>query len=1682
MARSAELKKLIKKRNSIKSSIETINNYIETFNPSTQSIRQVSTRLTKLNELMEKLSSVQDDIIDLGEEYEQEQDDENERLHAENNYYTLKSVMEELVAKQTDDNLTNVASTSHLSVGDSVRLPTIQPPVFNGKLEDWSSFIDTFNALFHNNTALNDVQRLHYLKTSVSGTASDIIKNFSITSENYKVAYDELVRQYENKGLTIQSHIRALLQSPKVNTASTVELRNLHHHVSSHVRALKALGQPVQFWDAWLVTLICGQLDATTAGEWQLRQDTKELPTYASIELFLSKRVSAYEAGMISNCSTDKPSKSKLSNQNNKSFFTRSSDVKVTKCPLCSAPHKLYSCDKFNKLTIHDRRQTVAKLSLCYNCLNAGHRVESCYFPNCPKCGLRHNSKLHEDKGVSQIPKPAVPQDENNDNIVTFSQEVQSHSEETVLLATAIIHIYNNNGQRYKCRAVLDSGSQLNFIDQNFAKKLGLNFYQNDFSITGVGSMTSSAKYFSKTIISSRLGSHSFNVTLHSLPVIVPALPAKLINQSILNIPDHILGKLADPQFGVPGPIDILLGADIFFGTLGSGKWPLSKHSALYQTDFGWIIAGKLPILSHNNTSFTTVSSSSALSLCTSIANSKRIEENMAEDIFNSTYTQNASGRFIVKLPFKQDPSCLGDSRSMARRRFLNLEKKLIKDATLARSYKAFMDEYRDLGHMELADLDYQGPTYYLPHHAVFKLDSATTKVRVVFDGSAVASSGLSLNDILLRGPKVQPDLIQILWRFRIHNIVITADVAKMYRQVLVSSEDCNLQRIFFRASPDEASQEYKLNTVTYGTKSASYLATRCLHQVFLDSHDNSVKRILAQDFYVDDLLSCGRSEDECFEIHQRLQLILNQVGFPLRKWCSSSRSLINRIPHANADPNFMVKLNEEDMISTLGLLWQPTTDTFHFAVKDWSAPTCMTKRSLLSDINSVYDPIGLITPVLIKGKIFLQQLWTFKLDWDDAIPKDLQVRWTKFYSSLQSLTQLKIPRRVILEDYVKLELHGFCDASQEAFGGCVYLRSTTTADIVGVKLLTSKSRVAPMQHSTIPRLELCGALLVAELMSEVKTELKSLNIIIASYDVYLWTDSTIVISWIRSQSLFQVYVANRLARILDLTTSNQWFHVPTNHNPADLITRGVDAGSISSSQRWWTGPTWLSNERTVWPSVPTLPSEIPELRPVKLILTTVQPSSVWISNTYSNWMKLLRITVLVWRFTVNCSPVSRQREQKIVGPIRSEELHWAKQFWLLKTQAEAFPEEMAALKVGRLIPRHSCLKQLNPFIDTFGLLRVGGRLANAPIADSKKISNCTSFQRSIAKQTVSRCIQCFRSRPKFIPPFMAPLPRERVTIVRPFSNVGVDYCGPFTIRSGLRKVSSTKGYVCVFVCLVTRAVHLELVSSLTTADFLATLSRFMSRRGQVLNIYSDNGTNFVGADRELQRKLQEFNKDNKIHDFLAVKGITWHFIPPSSPHFGGLWESAVKAAKKHLYCISKGVTMTYDETTTLLCQIEAVLNSRPITPLSSSPSDFTALTPGHFLVGGPLMLPPEPDISNVRLNRLRRFQLMQSQMQGFWKRWSSEYLPQVQKRGKWTKPTRNVEVGDLAILKDDTLPPLHWHLVRIIKTNPGQDGIVRAATVRNSAGLEFKRPVVKLAILPTTQDEPHIDIIASNL
>lgn len=334
-----------------------------------------------------------------------------------------------------------------------------------------------------------------------------------------------------------------------------------------------------------------------------------------------------------------------------------------------------------------------------------------------------------------------------------------------------------------------------------------------------------------------------------------------------------------------------------------------------------------------------------------------------------------------------------------------------------------------------------------------------------------------------------------------------------------------------------------------------------------------SIKRIISQDFYVDDLISGADSIESVKNIYHKLQHTLEQYGLPLRKWCSSSSQFVDLIPNNQSDTNFVISMIDNSTVATLGLLWQPSTNKFLFSVGNWCPPLKMTKRSLLSDIHSVFDPIGLVSPALIKGKIFIQQLWALKIRWDDVISDDLQHRWTKFYSSLKQLNQIVIPRRVIIDDTSNMQIHVFSDASQEAYGACAYIRSKTSDGDIEVRLYMSKSRVAPIKSSTIPRLELNGALLAAELAKDIREELTLLHIKVPSSSVFLWSDSSIVIAWIQSKCNFQSYVANRIARIQDVSIPDQWRHVSMKENPADLVSRGIDAESISQSNLWWHGP-----------------------------------------------------------------------------------------------------------------------------------------------------------------------------------------------------------------------------------------------------------------------------------------------------------------------------------------------------------------------------------------------------------------------------------------------------------------------------------------------------------------------------
>ena len=362
-------------------------------------------------------------------------------------------------------------------------------------------------------------------------------------------------------------------------------------------------------------------------------------------------------------------------------------------------------------------------------------------------------------------------------------------------------------------------------------------------------------------------------------------------------------------------------------------------------------------------------------------------------------------------------------------------------------------------------------------------------------------------------------------------------------------------------------------------------------------------------------------------------------------------------------------------------------------------------------------------------------------------------------------------------------------------------------------------------------------------------------------------------------------------------------------------------------------------------------------------------------------------------------------------------------------------------------------------------LLHAGPTLVAASLARRFHIIGGRTAIRSITRG----CIVCRRATGKPRPPLLGQLPSDRLDPGHIFDRVGVDYAGPIMTKSGsVRRPTLVKSYVCLFVSFTVKAVHLEPVSDLTTAAFLATLRRFVARRGKPSVIWSDHGTNFVGASREPKELLMFLDRlatRRSISDHCTAQHIEWHFTPEQAPHFGGLWEAAVKSFKQHFRKVVRNVRLTFEELATTLAQIEACLNSRPLTPLPDADDGSEVLTPGHFLIGRPLEALPDLSSRGASVSLLRRWRLCQALVQHFWKRWSTEYLSQMQRFGKWTTPARNLKVGDVVCMRDEHLAPTKWPLARIVEVYPGKDGQVRVVTVPTSQGT-YKRPVTKIVSL----------------
>ena len=1068
---------------------------------------------------------------------------------------------------------------------------------------------------------------------------------------------------------------------------------------------------------------------------------------------------------------------------------------------------------------------------------------------------------------------------------------------------------------------------------------------------------------------------------------------------------------------------------------------------------------------------------------------------------------------YEIPLPFREPPMSIPNNRSQAVSRAEWQRRKMLKNQKYHSDYVAFVGKLINKGYaheVPKEELESKQPVWYLPHHGIYH-PQKPEKIRVVFDCSA-KYRGISLNDTLLQGPDLTNSLVGVLTRFREETVALMGDIESMFYQVKVPSYQQDFLRFLWwpNGNLDDEIKEYRMEVHTFGAISSPSIANFALRETAKKAerrYGKLVSDVINRNFYVDDCLKSVKDELTAKQLIHDLTAATAESGFKLTKFTSNSKDVLKSIPQDDCSKEVQACNLDYDNLHTeraLGMKWHIRTDCFGYstAIKEKKR----TRRGLLSMIASLYDPLGLVSPFILPAKRILQQICQAKdLGWDDNIPDDCIQRWEKWLDELPLLESLTIPRCIKPNDFGEVkerQLHVFSDASSTGYGVAAYIR-LYDGERYHTVLMLGKSRVAPVKPTTIPRLELTAATVSVQVAQHLLNELD-----ISIDNVTYHTDSTTVLHYIRSEKRrFPIFVANRVRLIRDFSEPTQWRYVRTNENPADPASRGLDGQQLLNSDLWFKGPEFLRKDDSTWEADPTKNMECHyEEETSTVAATQVNSSSDTVHRLldhYSSWYRLKRAVAIYKRLF---KFLKTKQNPQINETLSVLELNEAEDAILRFIQKEAFPEEVTSLKGlegqrGRVLKKSSSICKLDPFMERDSkLLKVGGRLERANMSEHMRhqillphrshvttlIIRCVHERlvhagrnhvlatlrekywvitaNSAVRSVIRHCVTCRKLREPVMQQMMADLPQDRVNPSPPFSHVGIDFFGPHLIKEGRKEV---KRYGALFTCLASRAVHIETANSLETDSFINAMRRFISRRGQIKVIRCDNGTNFRGAEKELRDAIQEMDQ-KRIESYLLQQNIQWKFNPPAASHMGGVWERQIRTVRKVLAPMLKefGCRLNDESYRTLLCEVECIVNSRPLTTITDSIDDLNPLSPNHLLTTkSSINVPPPGDFQKNDVYLRRRWRQVQYLANVFWSRWKREYLQTLQIRQKWTTPRKNLQVGDIVLLKDENLSRNKWNMARVTEVHPDKGNFVRSVTVKTQNGI-LQRPIQKLVPL----------------
>ena len=1452
-------------------------------------------------------------------------------------------------------------------------------------------------------------------------------------------------------------------------------------------------------------------------------------------------------------------------------------------CPCCKESHFLWKCVKFKEKAPHERLQLTNKLKLCHICLSE-HKPEDCQSKlTCYYCKKRHNSLFHGlsfNTGACEAVEPIecalIDSDFNGSRPVVA---VLVHCKET--------------GLRRKVWAMFDSGSDISYILDDSRRKLGMPVISQPMCI---GTLEHEGEIKARAVVTFDLCSlvssefvlsNVSAVVAKTLPVQTCIIPSNKMLTKHAHFEDISIQESEDKFVSMIIGINEPSCWNILESRIGRGR----RDPVGWLTPFGWGIVGedrKGPKESACTqlTELEEVHAQLKRMWMTDFNDIDGHRLGMSKQDRRALSTWEKSAKYVLHqdkdhvqlaLPWvegdRSDVSLppLREWESMAKRRMSSLKKRLLKNPQEFEMVKAQIDRLKADGHARVLPPDEVVappgcPQVILPLVLAYH-PAKKDEVRVCFDASAKVKN-VSLNSKLLTGPDLLTKMLGVCIRFREYPVTIEGDVKRMFLQVRLDPRDCWAKCFYFwkNNSLDEDLELHQLLIQMFGAAPSPGASTFALRKVASDySHlyPEEVVAAIIWNFYVDDLKKSMLESEKVISLMHDLISLLGRGGFRLTKLTSNCPEVVDEIP-----PEDRLECPEDSIDKALGITYDRSNDIFLFKLHHLQErPDPVTPRQCLSFNASPFDQFGQVSPAFLKSKKALQVVLQLKYGWDDKVPPELLKEIWKCKSNVHLLEKYAIPR-CFMPLHLKSKPEAviavfFVDACETGYGGVGYLILHFPNGMIHVAFLIGKSLVTPFKVPTIPRLELTSARTGIRLAQAVIPEL--------TYEVartFYFTDSQSTLRKLANdKDRFKTFDCNRLVEILEYSELQDWDFVRTNLNPADLVSRGIDADDEEAWRFYHQGPDFLYLPQDQWPreewdkklTKEDLIEVKKECGGIELQVSAVekapiQPSLIDQFTKSSTWNALVVRMSWFKRIAMFWKLKASNRKSGLAGrialckdPVRLKEFLASESFLIKLIQHKYFGQlitflsalkpnirlrsevpgqaDATALRGDKKEVRSqihrlgSSMQRLDPALHE-GFLRVGGRFLHSGTltfesrhqiilpADDQHVRLLIedlhlshghsgrefTFNKSrekywlmggrrIINKVIHRCFKCRKMLKPVMSQQMAPLPEARISIGYPFQDTGVDYAGPFYVYQYRNR--EKKVWIVIFACLRTRAVHIELVDSLTSAAFINALIRFKNRKGQPTDIWSDNGSNFVGADKELKEWLIEWQQSGDAEFYTTKLRIQWHWSAPLASHTSGHIESMIRPLRRILTAIStENKLNSFEEMSTLLTEVESILNNRPLMPVSAEPGMPRPITPALLLFPHsevhtfPQGLPDEAPYHK------KRWKVVQHVVSTFWKRWSKEYLQYLQRRMKWHLPERVIQKGDLVMMVSEAKCRTDWPLAVVQEVFPSTDELVRKVVVRVSSGKTFVRDLRKLVLLEESQslyEEAKVSSATSN-